>query len=104
MWEEVRPGRREGAGWRRCKRHARGWPDSRLEVRARVERTLNMRYIFVTLDVSHLEMSALKFCKPLKREPMSVMAETSQSAMGPYVAMAAVGLVLYAWTAVSREA
>ena len=30
---------------------------------------------------------------------MSVMAETSQSAMGPYVAMAAVGLVLYAWTA-----
>ena len=35
---------------------------------------------------------------------MSVMAETSQSAMGPYVAMAAVGLVLYAWTAVYREA
>ena len=63
MWEEVRPGRREDAGWG----DARGWPDSRLEVRARVERTLNMRYIFVTLDVSHLEMSALKFCKPLKR-------------------------------------
>ena len=35
---------------------------------------------------------------------MAVMAETSQSAMGPYVAMAAVGLVLYAWTAVCREA
>ena len=35
---------------------------------------------------------------------MSVMAETSQSAMGPYVAMAAVGSVLYAWTAVFREA
>ena len=35
---------------------------------------------------------------------MSVMAETSQSAMGPYVAMAAVGSVLYAWTAVCREA
>ena len=35
---------------------------------------------------------------------MSVMAETSQSAMGPYVAMAAVGLALYAWTAVCREA
>ena len=35
---------------------------------------------------------------------MSVMAETSQSAMGPYVAMAAVGLVLYAWTAACREA
>ena len=35
---------------------------------------------------------------------MSVMAETSQSATGPYVAIAAVGSVLYAWTAVSREA
>ena len=35
---------------------------------------------------------------------MSVMAETSQSATGPYVAMAAVGLVLYSWTAVLREA
>jgi len=35
---------------------------------------------------------------------MSVTAETSQSAMGPYVAMAAIGLALYAWTAVFREA
>ena len=35
---------------------------------------------------------------------MSVMAETSQSAMRPYVAMAAVGLALYSWTAVFREA
>ena len=35
---------------------------------------------------------------------MSVMAETSQLAMGPYVAMAAVGSALYAWTAVFREA
>ena len=35
---------------------------------------------------------------------MSVMAETSQSAMGPYSAMAAVGSALYAWTAVCREA
>ena len=35
---------------------------------------------------------------------MSVTAETSQLAMGPYVAMAAVGLALYAWTAVFREA
>ena len=34
---------------------------------------------------------------------MSVMAETSQSAIRPYVAMAAVGLALYAWTAVFRE-
>ena len=35
---------------------------------------------------------------------MSVMAETSHSAMGPYVAMAAVGLALNSWTAVTREA
>eukprot|EP00964_Phaeocystis_antarctica_P133746 scaffold97976_cov62-Phaeocystis_antarctica.AAC.4 len=35
---------------------------------------------------------------------MSVMAETHQSAMGPYVAMAAVRLALNAWTAVFREA
>ena len=35
---------------------------------------------------------------------MSVMAETSQLAIGPYVAMAAVGLALYASTAVFREA
>ena len=35
---------------------------------------------------------------------MSVMAETSQSAMGPYVAIAAIGLASYAWTAVFRVA
>ena len=35
---------------------------------------------------------------------MSVMDETSQSAMGPYVAVAAVGFALYARTAVCREA
>ena len=35
---------------------------------------------------------------------MSVMAETSQLAIGPYVAMAAVGSALYARTAVCREA
>ena len=35
---------------------------------------------------------------------MSVMAETHQSEMGPYVAMAAVGLASKAWTAVFREA
>ena len=55
-----------------------------------------MRYMFVTLEVSQPEMSALKFFKSLKRELMSVMAETSQSAMGPYVTVAAVGLALKA--------
>jgi hypothetical protein len=34
---------------------------------------------------------------------MSVMAETSQSAMGPHVAVAAVGLALNSWAAVCRE-
>ena len=63
-----------------------------------------MPFMVVTLEVSQLEMSTLKFFKPLKRSLMSVMAETSQLAMGPYVAMAAVGSVLYAWTAVCREA
>ena len=60
--------------------------------------------MFVTLDVSQLEMSALKFFKFLKRELMSVMPETSQSATGPYVAMADAGSALTAWTAVLREA
>ena len=32
------------------------------------------------------------------------MAETHQSAMGPFSAMEAVELALYAWTAVCREA
>ena len=59
--------------------------------------------MFVTLEVSHFEISALKFCMPLKSQLMSVMAETSQSATGPYVAMAAVGLASYAWTAVCRS-
>ena len=58
------------------------------------ERTKNIWYMVVTLEVSQLETSALKFFKLTKRLLMSVMAETSQSAMGPYVAMAAVGLAL----------
>jgi hypothetical protein len=58
----------------------------------------------VTLEVSQLEMSALKFFKFWKRLLMSVMAETSQSAIGPYVAVAAAGLSSNAWTAVCREA
>ena len=60
--------------------------------------------MFVALEVSQLEMSALKFCKFKKSWLMSVMAETSQSAMGPYVAVAAVRLALYAWAAVFRAA
>ena len=62
-----------------------------------------MPLMVVTLEVFQLDTSALKFRKLLKRPLMSVTAETSQSAMRPYVAMAAVGLALYAWTAVFRE-
>ena len=51
--------------------------------------------------VPQLEMSASKFFKFWKRGHMSVMAETSQSAMGPYVAMAAVGLASNTPTAFS---
>ena len=35
--------------------------------KARAERTRNMACMIVTPEVSQLEMSALKFCKPLKR-------------------------------------
>ena len=60
--------------------------------------------MFVTPAVFQLESSALKSVKSLKSPRMSVMPETSQSAMRPYVATATVGSVLYAWTAVCREA
>ena len=72
----------------------RGGLDCRLGTRHGEERTKNIWYMVVTLEVSQLETSALKFFKLTKRLLMSVMAETSQSAMGPYVAMAAVGLAL----------
>jgi len=58
----------------------------------------------VTLEVSQPEMSALKFAKPRKSSRMSVMAETHQSAMGPYFAMAEAAFELNSVTAVFREA
>ena len=58
----------------------------------------------VTLEVSQPEMSALKFAKPRKSSLMSVMAETHQSAMGPYFAMAEAAFELNSVTAVFREA
>ena len=42
----------------------------------------------VTLDVSQLDMSALKLLMPEKRLAMLVIAETFQLEMGPYVAVA----------------
>ena len=57
---EVRTGRPKGVGWRRRKRHTQGESGSRLGTRARAERTWNMYSMFVTLEVSQLEMSASK--------------------------------------------
>ena len=71
---------------------------------ARAERTTNIHLMSVTPEVSQLDMSALNRAKLLKSEDMSVTAETSQSAMGPYVAVAVAALALYAWAAVFREA
>ena len=58
------------------------------EGRARAERTKNMAPMSVTLDVSQLDMSALKLLVSEKRAFMLVIAETSQLEMGPYVAVA----------------
>ena len=51
----------------------------------------NIWNMFVTLEVFQLEMFALKLLKLLKSPLMSVIFETSHSAMGPYIAAAAVG-------------
>ena len=83
-----------------CRQRTQLW---RLLAGARAERTRNMLLMVVTLDVSQLDMSALKLFKSLKSSLMSVMAETSQSAMGPYPAVAVATLALYSATAVLRE-
>ena len=62
--------------------------------------TRNMSLMSVTPEVSQLEMSVLKFVNQRKSWLMSVMDETSQSAMRPYVAVAAVGFASNAPTAV----
>jgi hypothetical protein len=72
--------------------------------RRRRKRTSNMKLMSVTLEVSQLEMSALKLNNLEKSWRMSVMDETSQSVMRPYVAVAALLFALYARTAVCREA
>ena len=84
--------RDEGAGQQTgVQRAGRGELDCRFGAGHGEERTRNMWFMFVTLEVSQLEISALKLRMPLKSPPMSVMAETHQSAMGPYVAVAAAG-------------
>ena len=92
--------------WRDDKRHSRGeGPTQGLGAKGtRGECTSNMPPMFLTLEVSQPEMSALKFPKLKKSWRMSVMAETHQSAMGPYFAMAEAAFELNFLTAVFREA
>ena len=74
------------------------------EGRTRAKRTENIPAMPVTLDVSQLDMSALKVLMPEKSKFMLVIAETFQLEMGPYVAVAEAASALYAATAVRREA
>ncbi len=62
--------------------------------RARAERTRNISFMLVTLEVSQLDMSALNWYKALKSWLMSVTAETPQLEMGPCVASADATLAL----------
>ena len=64
------------------------------ERRAGAERTSNMYFMSVTLDVSQLDISALKLLMPKKSQFMLVIAETPQLEMGPYVAVAEAGSAL----------
>ena len=63
-----------------------------------------MLSMFVTPEVSQLDMSALNWFKAWKRLDMSVTAETPQLEMGPYVAVAAGALAFYSWPAIRKEA
>ena len=58
--------------------------------------------MLVTPEVFQPEMFALKYVRPVKSSDMSVMAETSQSAMGPYSAMAELASLLNSWAATFR--
>ena len=64
------------------------------ERRAGAKRTENIHAMSVTLDVSQLDMSALKLSMPEKSSFMLVTAETPQLEMGPYVAVAEAGSAL----------
>ena len=60
---------REGVWWRRCKRHTWDGPTQGWGARARAERTWNMAYMFVTLDVSKLSswLNASACCRVERR-------------------------------------
>ena len=67
-------------------------------------RTKNILDMLVTLDVSQLDMSALKLVKLSNSPSMLVMTETTQLAMAPYATMAEDAFKSNAWTASFREA
>ena len=100
---EVQAGRRQAAGDGGASR-AQGKDRLQIGGRTGVERTRNIWFMVVTPEVSQLETSASKFFMLEKIPLMSVIAETSQSAMGPHFVVASVGLLLNAWTAVFRVA
>ena len=60
----------------------------------------NMYVMVVTLAVFHDAMLPLNVVCPLKRDPMLVTVEVSQTEISPYVAVAVVGLLIHAATAV----
>ena len=80
-----------GRAWERRRRRMQRVgkaPTVEVEGSARAERTENIHPMSVTLDVSQLDMSALKLFMPEKSQFMLVIAETPQLEMGPYVAVA----------------
>ena len=86
-------GRREvwtGRGARACRKA----PAVEDERRAGAKRTENIHAMSVTLEVSQLDMSALKLFLFAKSPFISVTAETSQLEIGPYVAVAEAALAV----------
>ena len=63
-----------------------------------------MERMFVTLEVSQLETFSLNVAKLRNRLPMSVIDETVQPEIGPYVLRAVARSLFHIWTAVFREA
>ena len=96
----CRPRGERAVGGVRCWRHAGKGPGGGW---ARAG-TLNMPSMFVTPEVSQLEMSSLILSSPEKTQLMSVMPETFQVTIRPYLTLAAVLSSSYSPTAVFSSA
>ena len=96
----YRPRGERAMGGVRCWRHAGKGPGGGW---ARAG-TLNMPSMFVTPEVSQLEMSSLILSSPEKTQLMSVMPETFQVTIRPYLTLAAVLSSSYSPTAVFSSA